>query len=252
MMIANLKEREKEILNMLYEDQSVSISQLCDHFGVTVVTLRKDLDKLESNGLIVRTHGGAVPVFDRTINERMKFNSEEKHAIAKAAANLISDGDRVMISAGTTSSLIMRYLFGKRNIHIVTNSTLLLTYSRINPAISVTLIGGEFMTSAEAISGSSALKQLSQFHVSKSFIGSDGFSLVGGATADHYELAEVCKQMIRCADEPILLVDSSKLGKRGFAFIGELEKFHTIITRNLPTKEIELLAEMGVKNIIHT
>ena len=248
-MYSKLKEREKKILNHLYEDNSITSTQLCERFGITVVTLRKDLDHLESNGLIIRTHGGAVPVYDATIIERQKLNNEEKQAIAKAAADMINEGDRIMISAGTTSSLILRHLHGKRNIHVVTNSTLLLTYSRMNPHISITLVGGEFMPSAEAIAGTIALRELDQFHVSKAFIGADGYSIEGGITAHHTELAEICKKMINRSERTILISDISKYNKKGFAYIGELNQLDTLITGKLPDTGIKELSELGLKII---
>lgn len=229
-MYTNLKKRDKEILNLLYQDETLTVNRLCEIFNVSSVTIRKHLEKLEENGYVIRTHGGARPVFENSIVERQKENVSQKTAIANAAANLIEDGDRIIISAGTTTALIPKFLFGKRNIHIVTNSTLLLTYSRINPTISVTLVGGEFMPSAEALVGMLTNREFDQFHVSKAFIGADGFSVKGGVTAIHTELSEVCKKIISRADKTILLADESKYGKTGFSYITELKSVDTVIT----------------------
>ncbi len=249
-MYSKLKDREKEILGLLYEDGSITLPQLCERFGITIVTLRKDLDHLEANGLIVRTHGGAVPVYDTTIIERQRLNSTEKHAIAKMAAELINENDRVLISAGTTTALILRYLYSKRNIHIVTNSTLLLTYSRMTPNVNVTLVGGEFMPFAEAVAGTIALRELDQFYVSKAFIGADGFSIEGGLTANHTELAEICKKMMVRSDRTILLSDASKYNKKGFAHINDLSRLDTLITGKLPESGVKELSDLGLKIVM--
>ena len=229
-MQSKLKDREKQILQLLYEEEGISMQKLCDIFNVTVVTIRKDLDRLEANGLIVRTHGGAYPLYDKELMDRKKENAEEKMRIAKAAAEMIGDGERVMITSGTTTSLIPKFLYGKRNVHIVTNSTLLLTYSRMNPNVSVTLLGGEFMSDAEALTGSVTLRELDMFHTDKAFIGCDGFSLEGGISANHTELSEVCRKIISRVNKLYLLSDSSKYDKTGFAYIDRMENIDTLIT----------------------
>jgi DeoR family galactitol utilization operon repressor len=249
-VLGKLKEREREILNALYESEGISTSELCKRFDVSIVTLRKDLDYLEANGLIIRMHGRAVTVYDKSIIDRQKTNIEEKMKIAKAAAAMIEEGDRVMIVAGTTTALIPRFLLGKRNIHIVTNSTLLLTYSRIIPSLNVTLVGGEFRSSDEALTGSITLKDLDLFHANSSFIGTDGFSEDGGITANHIELAEICRKVISNSQQKILLADSSKFGKKGFAYIDDLKNLSTLITdKNLSDNNTVKLSNLGL-NII--
>ena len=129
-MIGNLKEREKEILKCLYEDDASSVSELSKALNVSVVTIRSDLEKLEKKGFAVKMRGGTQPVFNKSIFDRVNSMSAEKQRIAKKAAELINDGDRIMILAGTTSSLIAKYLYDKRNVHVVTNSTYILNYMR--------------------------------------------------------------------------------------------------------------------------
>ena len=229
-MIGNLKEREKEILKCLYEEDASSVSELSKLLNVSVVTIRSDLEKLEKKGFAVKMRGGAQPVFNRSIIDRINSMNEEKQKIAKKAAELISDGDRVMILAGTTTSLIGKYLYDKRDVHIVTNSTYLLHYMRNNANIRVTIIGGEFIPDAEATVGAIALRELDNFSVKMSFIGSDGFSLENGITANHIEVAEVAKKVVERSESTILVSDSSKYNHNGFAFIQSLNKITTIIT----------------------
>ena len=143
-MSSSFAERKSIILEMLMEESSVSVSELAKRLNVTVVTARADLAALEEEGLLVRTHGGAVPAQHPKIMERMQAQKGGKSSIAKAAAAMVEDGDTVIISAGTTTALIAKYLLGKRGVHIVTNNTLLLAYARTNPQLRVTLVGGEF------------------------------------------------------------------------------------------------------------
>jgi DeoR/GlpR family transcriptional regulator of sugar metabolism len=246
-MIGNLKDREKKILRCLYEEDASSVSELSKALNVSVVTIRSDLEKLEQKGFAVKMRGGAHPVYNRSIMDRINSMSEEKHRIAKKAAELINDGDRIMILAGTTSSLIAKYLYDKRDVHVVTNSTYILYYMRNNANIRVTLIGGEFIPDAEATVGAIALRELDNFSVKIAFIGSDGFSIENGITANHIEVAEVAKKVVDRSESTILVSDSSKYNHNGFAFIQSLKKITTIITdAKLPKEALNRFKENSI------
>src|SRR6056297_2597139 len=131
-MSSSFAERKAVILDLLMERSSVSVSELAKRLNVTVVTARADLAALEAEGLLVRTHGGAVPAQHPKIMERIRAEKGVKATVAKAAAAIIEDGDTIIVSAGTTTALIAKYLLGKKNVHIVTNNTLLLSYARTN------------------------------------------------------------------------------------------------------------------------
>ena len=246
-MNVNLSEREQSILRIVSEDGGSSVSKISEELNVSTVTIRSDLTRLADRGYIVRTRGGALPAFHPKIIESQKSHVAEKVRIAKAAAELIEDGDRVMISAGTTTALIPKYLIGKRDVHIVTNSTLVFPYARINPSLSITLIGGEFRPSMEAMVGPIALSDLERFHVYRAFIGSDGFSVEAGFTANLPELAEVVIKMIEQSDKSVVVADSSKYGKPGFARIGPLSTMEEIITDStLDMEARKLLKDSGL------
>ncbi len=233
----NITERQHKIIDLLSQDSSLSISSLSEQLGVTKVTIRSDLNSMAETGLIVRTHGGGIPAFNPLVLKRMRTNVDEKERIAKAAAALVQDGDRIMLLSGTTCSLLVKYLLGKRNVHIVTNSSQILQYARINPSLHVTLIGGEFRPESEAFVGNLALKSLKLFHVKMTFLGSDGFSIEHGVTADLMENALIAQEMGRRAEQVILMTDSRKYGRAGFAQIMPLDKLHTIIINDSLSKE---------------
>jgi DeoR family galactitol utilization operon repressor len=239
LMAAALTDRKKMILDLLAEDSRISVSDLSKKFGVTMVTARADLVALEEEGFIVRTHGGAMPAFHPKILERIRSRKDIKSAIARAAARLVDDGDTVIITAGTTTALIPKYLLGKRDIHIVTNNTLLLTYARSNPQLRVTLVGGEFRPSEEGVVGPLALQAIAQFHVAKSFIGSDGVSVKQGFTANSVESADFVRKMADQADQVIAVADSSKFGKAGFARILPFDEVQTLVTDSFLHKDFE-------------
>ncbi len=249
-MAAALSERKTMILDLLAEDSKISVSDLAKKFGVTMVTARADLVALEEEGYIVRTHGGAMPAFHPKILDRIRSKKELKASIARAAAQQIEDGDTVIISAGTTTALIPKYLLGKRDIHIVTNNTLLLTYARSNPQLRITLVGGEFRPSEEGMVGPLALKAIEQFHVAKAFIGIDGASVKQGFTANCVESADFVRKMTDQADQIFAVADSGKFANAGFARILPFNAVQVLVTdASLQPEFEEKLIEENVQVI---
>jgi len=229
-VIDNLSDREKLILTRLADEPNVSVSTLGRDLGVSEVTIRTDLKSLAAKGHITRTHGGATPAFHKHILERQQAKTEEKNRIAKAAAELVQDGDTIMVLSGTTTALLPKYLLGKGFIRVVTDSTLLLPYVRMNPNLSLTVLGGEFRSSTESFVGPAALEMVKRFNVNYAFIGTDGFSIEKGLTTHLVEVAELVRAMTGQATKTVLMSDSSKYGRAGFATIMPLAAVDILIT----------------------
>lgn len=242
-----LSEREKTILTVLSEKGSASVSDLSNILSVSEVTVRSYLTDMESRGLLNRVHGGAIPLIHPHILERQTLFVEEKQRIAKAAADLISDGDTIMIEAGTTTALIPKYLANKSYIHIVTNSMLAFTSARSNPSVRITLVGGEFRNSTESFVGSIALETIRRFNVKYAFVGTDGFSVKAGITTQLIEGGDILKEMKERAEQTILLADSSKYNKAGVVSILPLASMDMIITDSSISKEA--IAEIEEQNV---
>lgn len=223
-------ERESLMLDMLAKEGSLSVAALSRELNVSEVTIRSDLKNLEEKGFVNRTRGGAYPSFHKDILERQRLNVEEKNRIARAAAEFVHDGDRIMIEAGTTTALIVRYLTGKRGVQVVTNSTLVFSYARLNPALNILLTGGFFRKETESLVGPVALKAISDFNVRIAFVGTDGFSIERGMTTQLVEGAEIVKAMKERAEATWLVADSSKYGKTGFVSVLSLSEVDGIIT----------------------
>jgi len=247
MVSVDLNEREKIILDKLSTDGTVSVGALARDLGFSEVTIRGDLRDLEDKGWINRKRGGAAASMHRIILERQKTHPERKNAIARAAAKLISDGDVIMIEAGTTTSLIARYLAEKQDIHIVTNSTLVFSYARMYPNLQITLVGGEFRRSTESMVGPIALDTIARVNARLAFVGTDGFSRERGMTTHLIEGAEIVKAMKTQAQTTVLVADSSKYGKFGFINVLPLSAMDMILTDNyINEKEETELLESGI------
>ncbi|WP_304221227.1 DeoR/GlpR family DNA-binding transcription regulator [Gracilinema caldarium] len=246
-MNESLSERERLILDKLSQRGTILVSELAEELELSEVTIRSDLKTLEEKGWLQRTRGGAAPAFHRDILERQRLHIDEKHTIARAAAELVQDGDVIMIEAGTTTALIARYLTGKRDIHIVTNSTLVFSYARMNPALQITMTGGEFRRTTESLVGPIALETINKLNVRLAFVGTDGFSLNRGMTTHLVEGGEIVKAMKAHAEQTILVADSSKYGKIGFVSVLPLREVAMIITDNkLSPQATEELKESAI------
>ncbi len=229
-MNADRVAREAYILGLLARDGFLSVAALSRELGVSEVTIRNNLRGLEDRGLLTRTHGGAqaAPVVD--VLERRRDHAIEKERIAAAAADLVVDGDRIMIEAGTTTALVAKYLSGKKGVQIVTNSTLVFSAIRSNTALHVMLTGGDFHRETESLVGPIALRTVRDFNVRIAFVGTDGFTVAQGMTTQFAQGAEVIAAMSERADQTWLVADSSKYGHAGFVNVLPLAKLSGIVT----------------------
>jgi DeoR family galactitol utilization operon repressor len=243
----NLTERERKIVEILSEAGQIGVTEISARLDVSKVTIRSDFNSLVEKGVIFKTRGGAVPAMHPDILERQRDMTDVKRAIAKEAASMVEDGDTVMIVAGTTTAMVGNYLLGKRDIRIVTNSTLLLPYARMNPSINLTIVGGEFRPQAEAMVGPETIRQLDEFHVKKAFLGTEGFSLEAGLTTQLIESSETIRKMVEKTEQTILIADSGKHNKIGFVKILPLESMDLIITDSgLPQSVCDDFKEKGL------
>jgi DeoR family transcriptional regulator, galactitol utilization operon repressor len=229
-LIEELVDRQRSILRLLSERGSLAVSSLSRELGVSEVTIRSDLNELEERGYLNRSRGGAHLALHQSIVERQQLKIEEKNRIARAAAELVRDGDRIMIEAGTTTALLVRFLLGKRDVQIVTNSTLVFAYARLNPALQITMTGGEFRRETESMVGPIALRTIEGLNVRVAFVGTDGFTLERGMTTHLVEGGEIVKAMSDRAEETWLLADSSKYGRTGFVTVLPLSGIDGIVT----------------------
>ncbi len=243
--------REQEILSQIVTEGEIAVSALSDLLGVSAVTIRSDLRSLEAKGMIIRSHGTAMAAYHPYFLEKQNSNTEYKNKIAQIAAGMVGDGEKIMVTNGTTSALIAKYLYGKRDIQIVTNSTLLLPYMRSNPNISLTVVGGEFRPSAEALVGPIALGQLEHYHVGITFAGTDGFSVTHGLTTHLTENAEIVRRMCGQGARRVIVADSSKFDQVGFVRIFNLNEVDVIITDGrLPQEARHRIEDMNIELLL--
>lgn len=222
--------REQYMLDQLARMGMLSVSALARDLGVSEVTIRANLRDLEGRGLLSRTHGGAQSTSFQSVLERRRQHAPEKERIAAAAAAMVNDGDRIMVEAGTTTSLVIPHLSERAGVQIVTNSTLVFATARRNPALRVTLTGGTFSHESESLVGPHALRTIDDFNVRLAFVGTDGFTTERGLTTGFAEGADVIRAMSGRAQATWLLADSSKYGRAGFVSVLSLDRLAGMIT----------------------
>lgn len=228
--------RRSAILQILKKNSNVSVTELSKHFGVSEVTIRKDLNLLKDRNLLVRTRGGAI-TNDTGINEdemSIRFKKlahyREKQAIGRAAADLIEDGDIIIIDSGTTALQVACNLHKFKNLTVLTNALNVaqevLSYKRFN----VILLGGNIRSSSESVVGALAESNLKMFYCDKLFLGVDSFSVENGISTPSVEEANINQIMISRSRKVITVFDSSKVNKRSLAFITDLSKIDAVVT----------------------
>ena len=243
--------RHQDILERLQNEKYVEVLDLCKSLNVSAVTIRKDLKILEEKGLLFRTHGGASLdnpyINDRPVNEKEKISVIEENEIAEAAASLILENDSIMIASGTTVQALARCIRPKGKLTVITSSlnvTLELIKFR---EVEVLQLGGYVRHSSSSVVGNYAAYILDNISCSKLFLSVDGIDLEYGLSTTHLEEAQLNKRMLSAAQKIILLVDSSKFGKKSFAKICDLEQIDEIITdKGISQSLIEKLEEKGI------
>ena len=229
--------RRSAILRKLREDSTVTVAQLSRQFGVSEVTIRKDLTILKERKLLIRVHGGAILEAAMSQDEaevggfrENKFiNVKEKEAIGRAAAAHIKDGDTIMIDSGTTALEVARNLHAFRDLTIITNSVNAMIEALKYNRFKVILLGGSVRSTSFSTVGALAESNLKLFYCDKLFLGVDSFSVDAGLSTPSVEEASTNQVMISRAREVIAVFDSSKINKRAFAFIAMPDKINTVI-----------------------
>jgi DeoR/GlpR family transcriptional regulator of sugar metabolism len=252
-------ERRRKIIEIVQESGSRSVTDLVDQFGVSEMTIRRDLRDLDREGLLRRVHGGAISNLGRSYEPpftvRSTRHDEKKRAIGRRAAELVQDGDSLALDVGTTTIEIARALQGKRNLTIITASlpiaNEIVSNLSLTSDVRLILTGGIVRSGELSMIGDVAARSYHDFHVDKAFIGVGGISFEDGLTEYNVEDAMVKKHLLPNAQQRIVVADSSKFGRTTFTSIAPLDMIHTIITdSDIPRDVLEAVQRMGIEILI--
>ncbi len=233
-------ERKNEILSRLRAEQRVLVSELAAHYGVTEETIRRDLDKLEKEGYATKTYGGAIwgnsTKTDLSYTIRNKTNVEAKNLIAELAAELVEDGDHLMLDDSSTSLYVAKRLKEKKALTIITNSVELVTELANVDGWTIMLTGGRLKPESLALVGSQTVDMLRAYHVDKVILSCKGIDQSAGITDSSEFHAQTKQAMMRAAKQRILVLDGTKFDKISFVEIAPLQNVDIVITNVCPSE----------------
>jgi DeoR/GlpR family transcriptional regulator of sugar metabolism len=255
----NSQERKSKIVDLIQETGRVNITDLCSMFDVSEMTVRRDMNELDRQGLVRRVHGGAIASLGRSyepsFQTRSVKNQTAKESIGRKAAELIFDGDSIALDVGTTTLEIVPGLVGKRNLTIVTSCLQIASkiVDQLSLEIDARLIitGGIVRPRELSMVGHIPEQVYHDLHVDKAFIGIGGVSLADGFTEYNIEDTQIKKMLMNSAREKIVVADGTKFGVTTFASVAQLTDVDTIVTdRMAPADMIEQIREQGVEVIL--
>ena len=253
--IINTLQRREKIIHLLDTENTVSVNKLSKLFKVSSVTIRNDLRHLEEKGCILRCYGGAMLnksfALDKPLLDKSRINSNIKNKIAQRAAEMVNDGDRIILDSGSTTAAMVPYLRNKKNLIVFTNAVNIAYELSTNNDIEVIIAGGNIRKKAYSISGPTVEQQLRMYHFDKLFLGVDGFDLDAGITTPNFGEANVNRVMCQVSGQIIAMTDSTKFGRKSFCTIENVNPIKTIITDSkIPKDYLEQLHTLGINVVI--
>lgn len=250
------EERRFQICEILTAQRTVTASELCEQLKVTAATIRRDLATLEHEGVLVRSHGGAVSRmsstnFQLSYDALLRSNSEEKRAIARAAEELVLDGDTVFLEGSTTVFELARRLIHRSRLTVVTNSPTIVCELQRSAGVNVLCTGGDLQKDTFYLSGEWAQRALSEIRLDKAILGVSAIDpQYGISTASHAE-AQIKKMVTKAAKTRIALADHGKFGKQCFAYVGPVTDIDVLVTDSaIDSKYLKELRECGMQVMI--
>jgi DeoR/GlpR family transcriptional regulator of sugar metabolism len=251
-------QRRRLIREHLQVHQIAQIASLSEMLGTSEATIRRDLEWLEQQGIVERTHGGAILTQRMPIEPAYAYSAqahpEEKRRIGRAAAALVKDGDTIFVNSGTTATQVVQHLLARTDLHhltIVTNNVSA-TPGVPEAGFNVILLGGQVRPVANSVYGHFATAMVRQVAADRSFIGVDGITLKYGCTTPALAEAEIARVMIERTHGPVVVVaDHSKWGVVSNYEIAPIEKVHTLVVdEGLALEHRAVLQEHSVQVLI--
>jgi DeoR family transcriptional regulator, aga operon transcriptional repressor len=247
------EERRRAILDLIHRQGRVLVTDLSNHFGISQVTIRKDLEQLHREHKVQRTHGGALVAINcglQDLTQREKLNRPEKKHIAAAAARLVKEGEIIILNSSTTTRAIAALLRTFHKLTVITNSISIAT-DLSRTAVEVILIGGILRKSSFSLNGPISEATLHGLSADIAFLGVGGFDIDYGLTTDSSFEAQVSRTMLKIAKHTVVVCESSKFGHRSSAIIAPVSSIREVITdRGIPNTQLILLRRFCIQNTV--
>jgi DeoR/GlpR family transcriptional regulator of sugar metabolism len=230
----SVQERRHDILDSVLRTGRASVAELSQAFGVSEVTIRTDLQMLAEQGLLVRTHGGAIPANrlspELSLALRRQQQTLAKDTIGEAGAALIEDGDAVWLDTSSTALAIARHLTHRRHVTVITNSIAIIQELADTPNLDVVVPGGRLRRETASLIGVDGLDFVRRFNIQKGFFGAHGLTVDEGLTDVSVDEADVKRVLVSLCRQVVAVLDATKWGRVGLASFAPLDQIDTIIT----------------------
>lgn len=249
------KERQDAIYRLLQQEGAVTTNTLIERFEVSIETVRRDLLQMERQGLLSRVHGGAVAVNGMKpfngLTQRNQEQSEQKRQLAYKAADLVCEGDIIGIDSGSTAVCLAEVLREQRKAFtVVTHSTDVFEILKEQDGVQVILCGGHYLKKENAFYGPLTLQLLDGLHINKVFIAPSAVSLENGICDYQMELFQVQQKLLQCAEEVIVIADSTKFEKKALLKLADMKAEYRYVTDNLLAEELRRIYTENQINIL--
>ena len=249
------QERYEIILTMLQQHKIVKVAKLCELFSISIETVRRDLEYLESIGKLQRIYGGAmlkIPTSHEPMyHTREDKNKQEKQRIGAATAALIEDHETIILDLGTTTLEVSRHLKDKQDLTILTNHLEIAQELVDVESFRVIVIGGQLRRHELSMSGYMAESFINEFNVDKAVIGVGGITLDQGISDYHLEEARIRQHMLKRADKVIAVADHSKFDVKALVNVCPIQQLDILVTDVEPEQKfVRTLKDKKVKLVI--
>lgn len=239
-----MNQRHTKLIEIVSQYGKIEVNELAKLLRTSEVTIRKDLDYLSEKGILRRERGYALLKSKDDINYRMAFHYEAKQKIARAAADLVEDGETIIVESGSTCALFVEQLVSVRSgITIITNSSYVANFIKDNPNVEIILLGGNYQKHTQAVVGPMTKECAKNFHVDKIFVGTDGFSKKTGFTGVDLIRSDTVGALAACANHTYILTESAKLDHAGPIPFLKTEDVYQLITDNNISPEVKSYLE---------
>lgn len=249
-------ERRERIRQLISARRGVSVAELSDLLEVTPSTIRRDLERLQEQGLVQRRHGGAVPppatvaAPEPPILERVAEQAEEKRRIGAAAAALVQDGETVFVSGGSTTLEVARNLRGRRELTVLTNALNIAQLLLADPDITLVVVGGLVRRSEMSLVGPLAQQAVRNLRASKVIMSVRAIHPQLGLTNDALMETSTDRAILGCAPELIVVADHTKFGRVAASYVAPAGAMSVLVTdSDAPADALAELRELGVRVI---
>ena len=247
-------ERRNEIIARLTAQGKVIVSELAKDFDVTEETIRRDLEKLDNEGLASKTYGGAIAKHNSSLdlpyNVRESVNVDKKQYISERICDMIRDGERIMLDSSSTALYITKKIKSKKNLTIITNSVKILLELADKSDFTVLSTGGVLKQGGLSLMGSSAEKMIKSYHVDTAILSCKGLDTELGATDSNENDSLIKQAMLSSAERRILALDIEKFDKKAFIQVCDASGVDIIVTdAQPPEKWVRFCEEKGIELI---